>query len=988
MRSFQLRFLALGWLTLLGTVSPSIAQTPDHPNILFIAIDDLNDWVGPLGGFADAITDPQIQARVTPNLDRLAALGVTFTNAQAAAPACNPSRASLLTGIAPATSGQVTNAPTYFRDFAALRFATTLPQHLKKPDGVHTLYTIKTTGKVFARELDLPIEAPVPGGVTEWDEYPGNPNRHLPPGTPIDNVREDNNPWALGDLKWTKQTPTYRGRDVTDKAVLQVFTDAQSDHQKALWAAREVTLDEPGGQPKFIALGAFLPHLPWVAPAPFFDLFPLDKIGLPATYDRDLEDLAGSAFFIGKTLEHRRVLDHRTDRNYPGEDQIAWRLAIQGYLAATAYTDQLVGKALDAVVAKNSDGDPTNDWTVILWSDHGYHLGEKGRWTKFTLWEESARSPLMVWHPGLTRGGTRIDVPVDFLDIYPTISELAGIGTPPQLQGRSFVDLLRDPAARRDNYAFTTYDAGRHTARSRRWRYIRHPDGSQELYDHLQDPHEFTNLVHPINAGLLPELGLDAGLVEQVRRAHATALFDWSLRVHNRALETGALRLDDLDTLGARRIERFDGAGPLAGRGWTQRPGSGALAEQGFSVGAGVVRPGPGLRARATADGLALGAGEDFVTAVAVVPSGDTAGLGLLFGWSDPDNFYELQVVNQSSSQADGTMDLRLLRRRHGVEELLLRADDVVTSAERTLVARYRAANRELELVVQNDVGVNQFRTFVRLDEGVAAASQFGISSWAARGGGTFDDFVAVAWEEPVLFGAAIEVATGDIEVDEGAGIASVTVRRIGSAAGALSADYHAVEGSAWAGVDFALVPGTLTWGDGDTSERTIEVAILDDAASEIAESLTVTVTERLASGQVGGTVEARIAIRDNDPVPAVCTPGERNLCLNHRRFAVQAQWRTPAAGADTCHAVPLTDDSGTCWFFGPTNVELLVKVLDACAPPFERYWVFAAGLTNIETSITVADTVSGQIRRYDRPAGVPFAPLQDTQAFATCKPP
>ncbi len=975
----------------LSIPSSATAQSPDHPNILFVAVDDLNDWVGPLRGFEGSL-DPEVQSLVSPNLDRLAAAGVTFTQAQTTGMACNPARAALLSGISPVTSGLDSNAGgAYFRNFETLRHVVSLPQHLKKPDGRNILYTIKTTGKIWhSAQTDLPSAGNTNRAFTEWDEAPGFADAPLPRG--IDGQRGERNLWDLDDMEWTKQIPLAGGRPVTDPALIRAFTETQSDQQRALWAAQLVREDAAGGAPQFIALGIFRPHLPWRVPGEFFDRFPLSRIRIPNVLPNDLADIDRSNR-LGLVHNHPLIRQHATDPAYPGETDVAWRLAIQAYLASVAFADDAIGKVLVEVEAKNRDADPTNDWTVVLWSDHGYHLGEKERWQKYTLWEETGRSLVMVWKPGLTRGGDRVEVPVDFLDVFPTVAELAGAPALPQMQGRSFVDLLRDPLARRDGHTFTTHPDGHHAVRSKRWRYIRHPDTSAELYDRFHDPDEFYNLLHPQNAAKLAEFGLPPPFIESVRRAHSTALFDYLVRVHSRALSNGDIPLERVDTLGRRTIDRFGGSGDLAGFGWTQTtPG------RRFMVGQGAATPPAEPAARATHNALTLDAGEDFLLSAAITVAGDTAGLGLTFGYRDAQNFYELLLVNERSTQVNGVLDLRLVQRADSIEDELLRVDDLrrldqptappldLSRGAHTLVVSYTAASRGLEVIVQDGLGVNLYRGSLVLETPIEPATRFGIASWSAQGGARIDDFVALSYP-PVqtlstagvleLDSAVHTAREGDIEL-------SVTVRRNGASDGAVSVDYAARDLSAWQGLDYELSPGTLTWGDGDASERRLAIAILSDSTPEIDEQLEIALSNPTGGAVLGAPGTTRVTILDDDPRDAPCAATGTTLCLNRDRFAVTAEWQLPNGATGSCQAVKLTDDSGYCWFFRPDNVEAVVKVLDACTP-FDAFWVFAAGLTNVRTALQVRDTASGALRRYDSPQGIPFAPLQDTKGFATC---
>jgi arylsulfatase A-like enzyme len=232
-------------------------------------------------------------------------------------------------------------------------------------------------------------------------------------------------------------------------------------------------------KPFFLACGMIKPHLPWAVPQKYYDMFPKDEIKLPPHIKNDFSDIPKIAHKIGVPGDHPKFL--KTGR---------WKDAIQSYLATIAYVDVCIGRLLDAL-----ETSPHKDNTVIvLWGDHGWHLGEKERWRKFTLWEEATRAPLIWYAPGVTKANTVCSKPVDFMSIYPTLCELAGIDTPSHVEGKSLVPLLKDPKAKWNGVAVTTHGYMNHSVRNEHWRYIRYKDGSEELYDHRKDPYEWKNL--------------------------------------------------------------------------------------------------------------------------------------------------------------------------------------------------------------------------------------------------------------------------------------------------------------------------------------------------------------------------------------------------------------------------------------------------------------------------------------------------------------
>ncbi len=423
---------ACGSLTVL-----SRAAAPRR-NILFIAIDDLNDWVGCLGG------NPQTR---TPNLDRLATQGVLFTNAHCAAPLCNPSRAALMTGVRPASSGVYTNRQP-FRQSSVSKDAVTLPMHLRAHG-----YRVIGSGKIYHGGFPDP---------QSWDDYwpsqqrnkPGDPQ---PPSLPASGIP------GSGNMDWGPV-------DVSDEDM--------GDSKVAEWVSRQ--LSKKLTEPLFLGCGIFRPHLPWYVPRKYFEMFPLDMIQLPPVKEDDLDDIPPIGLrFADNNGDHQRITSHGK-----------WREAVRAYLASIAFSDAAVGRVLRAL----ETGPNAGNFTIVLWSDHGWHLGEKLHWRKFTLWEEATRNVLMVSAPGITRPGGRCPRPASLLDIYPTLVDLCGLTPRKELEGLSLSAQLKEPSASREAPALTTYLRGNHSVRGERWRYIRYSDGGEELYDHDKDPQEWTNL--------------------------------------------------------------------------------------------------------------------------------------------------------------------------------------------------------------------------------------------------------------------------------------------------------------------------------------------------------------------------------------------------------------------------------------------------------------------------------------------------------------
>ena len=448
---------------LLLAAMPAMLTAAARPNVLMIAVDDWNSWIGALGGH------PQVR---TPNMDRLAARGVLFTDAHTAAPICNPSRAALMTGRYPATTGVYGNDQVWR---VALPDAVTLPQHFMA-HGYHAL----GGGKIFhhGRGYNDPKSwnecffwnpAARANGWHDGYSFPPDPEPARPV-TPMPTVSWRNFDWAPID----------------------VAEEEMPDYKVSGWAADH--LGRKHDQPFFLAVGIFRPHIPWFAPRKYFELYPLDEVILPVIKEDDLADLPQAAWEIALNEHSRHELLVATGN---------WKGAVQSYLACITFADAMLGRVLDGL-----DRGPNRDNTiVVLWSDHGYHLGEKWHWHKQALWDRATHVPMMVVAPGVTTPNTRCERPLDLVNIYPTLADLAGLPAPGGLDGVSLRPLLENPRAEWKRPARVTCLYGNHAIRTERWSYIRYQDGSEELYDRLQDPNEWVNLAQdPDRSPVLVEL--------------------------------------------------------------------------------------------------------------------------------------------------------------------------------------------------------------------------------------------------------------------------------------------------------------------------------------------------------------------------------------------------------------------------------------------------------------------------------------------------
>lgn len=422
--------LAIAGLGLVGLRAASADEKSDtRPNVLFIASDDLNHWVGYLG------RNPQTK---TPNIDRLAERGVRFTHSYCAAPVCNPSRAALMSGLRPSTSGIYENDDDGRTVIPAEQSLITT----FRKAGYHTV----GAGKIYHGKYDRR---------NEWDEYLTRPG-----GDP-----KPTGDTGVGGIKFAPV-------DAQDEEFVDYKTVSYGIEQ----------LQKKHDKPFLLTIGLHKPHMPWNVPQKYFDMHPLDQIQLPPTKEDDLDDLPPTAVrFARPEGDHKQMLESGR-----------WKEAVQAYLAAVSFADAQLGRLIDAL-DKSEYADNT---IIVFWGDHGWHLGEKQHWRKFALWEESTRAPLIWVAPGITKPGSVCNRTVDFMSIYPTLTDLAGIPTPSYVEGPSIRKLLENPQAEWTTPALTTYQYNNHTVRTEDWRYTRYADGSEELYDEVNDPYEWTNLAN------------------------------------------------------------------------------------------------------------------------------------------------------------------------------------------------------------------------------------------------------------------------------------------------------------------------------------------------------------------------------------------------------------------------------------------------------------------------------------------------------------
>ena len=413
------------------------------PNVLFIAIDDQNDWIGYLGGH------PMVK---TPHIDRLAKRGTAFTNAHCQAPLCNPSRTSLMTGLRPSTTGIYGLSP-WFRTVPELKNLVTLPQYLKQQGG----YKTYSTGKIYHGRYGRQ------NNDQEFDLIgPGASAMPFPP------------------KKLIGSTP-FGNHKLMDWGVFDHKDEDKGDWKVASWAVDQ--LDTKPKEPFFMSVGFFLPHVPCFATQKWFDLYPDNDSVLPKTLRNDRSDTPRFSWYMHWYLPEVR---HKWL-----EENNQWRNLVRSYLACTSFVDSQVGRLMNAL-KRNNFSDNT---VIVLWSDHGWHLGEKSITGKNTLWDDGTRVPLIFAGPGV-KPGQICTQPAELLDIYPTLNKLLDLPKKKGLDGRSLTPQLMNAKAKRKWPAITTHNHNNHGVRSENWRYIQYADGSEELYDMRKDPNEWNNLAN------------------------------------------------------------------------------------------------------------------------------------------------------------------------------------------------------------------------------------------------------------------------------------------------------------------------------------------------------------------------------------------------------------------------------------------------------------------------------------------------------------
>ena len=440
-----------------------------RPNVLFIALDDLTGWLGCMGN------NPDVK---TPHMDRLGAEGMVFQNAQCTSPVCNPSRTAILTGQSPATTGCYL-LPDNLQQSPARDSVMPMPLHFKN-NGYRTM----VGGKVdHGQTVEKTCRQTC--GEEMWHENAGFFNGqqfdlhspHAPDLCHVDGFYKFAFHWGPLDKE---------------------DADTLSDKLTADWAVERLQQDYD--EPFFLGAGFFRPHVPLIAPKRFFDMYDKEELTLPETGPYDMDDMPDAA----RQVALAGYQDFKAGMHYQITEHGYWRDVLHAYLASVSFADHCVGRVLEAL--RNS---PCADNTiVVLWGDNGWSLGDHFHWKKWSLWDSGARVPFIIKAPGLDAGTQSCEEGVGLIDIYPTLLELCDLPDVPDLAGQSLRGLLSGEQTERQEPAVTFFGPNSQSLRTRRWRYTRYCDGSEELYDYETPEHEFKNLAgDPDHADVKEKLG-------------------------------------------------------------------------------------------------------------------------------------------------------------------------------------------------------------------------------------------------------------------------------------------------------------------------------------------------------------------------------------------------------------------------------------------------------------------------------------------------
>ena len=449
-----------------GCLPLTPVSAKERPNVIFFAVDDLCDWVGAMG----------YEQAITPNIDALARQGVAFRNAHCPGTFCAPSRSAIFTGRFASTTGCYTTE-IYFHDHPELR-----PLQVSFSDAGYSTYG---AGKLFHH----------PAGYLDrrgWDEFFLRNEAAKREGWPLNSWGDDTPiPQPFPNSIYNRGRQIKGGLFLEWGAVPDEREDEMADSRRVNWACDVLKRKHDG--PFFLAVGLYAPHFPNYAPQKYFDLYDAAKIKAPPYKDDDLDDLPPK---IMRNKRNRKRLHHERLVELGAVEQ-----AIHGYLASVSYADAMLGRVL-TTLRESPHADNT---IIVLWSDHGYHHGEKGDWGKHTLWERTSNVPFIWSGPDVASGAT-VDSTVSLIDMYPTFVEMCELSAVEGLEGTSLAEILKEPAKATDRDVFLPYlDPGGYAIINEKWRYIHYSDDTEELYDVQGDPHEWKNLAEDSNFAVVKQ---------------------------------------------------------------------------------------------------------------------------------------------------------------------------------------------------------------------------------------------------------------------------------------------------------------------------------------------------------------------------------------------------------------------------------------------------------------------------------------------------
>ena len=453
-----MRFTTVGSVALMGIAFAAQAEeAKKKPNVLMIVVDDLNTWVGCMNQHPNA---------KTPNIDALAKRGTLFLNAHCQAPICGPSRASVMTGLRPSTTGLYgqLHSKNIKSDNPVTENIRFLPEYLADQG-----YKTMGTGKIF---------------------HGASPKKAFELFGSVGNCGPKRKRMAWPSKEVAKNAFRKGFRTQTDWGAFPEKDELMSDFKNAEWTVKR--LQENHDKPFFLTVGFHRPHVPFYVPQKWFDMHPLDTIVTPPYLKDDQADVPEFSRRLNAMPQMPTVEWAKPN----GE----WKKIVQAYLACCTFVDHQAGKVIKAL----NDSKYADNTIIILWSDHGYHVGEKNRVAKHSLWNESTHVPMIIVLPG-TNKAARCNRPVQLLDLYPTIIDVCGLPANKTNEGHSLKPLLMDPTCKWPHAAITTYARNNHKISTETYRYAHYQDNSEELYDYIKDPNEWHNLALDKNYSTIKE---------------------------------------------------------------------------------------------------------------------------------------------------------------------------------------------------------------------------------------------------------------------------------------------------------------------------------------------------------------------------------------------------------------------------------------------------------------------------------------------------